>query len=1065
MEPFSQMTETMNVSGCGHSRDRVIVVASADSTIVRLVGAMASAYDVEIAPTGDAAIDRFCECKSDAIVYCLAGVGNTGAEFARRLRSDSDRENVPLILVAPAHMADAVVPWLGAGGDDFVLDPFSEGDLLSRLRTQISLSRSTDSASMRRRLSRLEAKTLDGVDPAAIPDRQADTERALLAAIVDSSDDAIISKSLDGTITSWNAGAERMFGYTAFEAIGRHITMLIPPDRLDEETEILSRIRRGDHIDHFETMRVAKDQRLLAISLTVSALRDGQGTIVGASKVARNITPQREAEQALTEIETRYRQLVNVLPAAVYQCDREGRITLFNDAAVQIWGRLPALEVDRWCGSERMLRPDGSRLPHEQCPMAICLSERRPVRDMEIVIERPDGTQRHLLPYVEPIHDAAGEFVGAVDVMIDITDRKSAEALLRDKDRQTIAILEGLPQLIWTCDPDGKCEFLSRQWAVYTGMSVDHLLGDSWLDTVHPDDRARVRDEWMSCVKSAQLRDDVYYQIEYRIQGSDGLYRWFSASASPLRNFDGEVLKWIGSNTDIQDIRDAEAALRYSEEKFRNLADNMSQFAWMADENWWIYWYNRRWFEFTGTTLADMQGWGWTKVHHPDHVDRVIASVKESWRSGSPWECVFPLRSKSGEYRWFLSRAEPIRDASGRVVRWFGTNTDITKQREIEADLKAAKEQAEAASQAKDRFLAILSHELRTPLTPVLMLASSLEADASLPAEVRRDAAMIRDNVRLETRLIDDLLDLSRITAGKLSLHPEPVDLNEAILNVCEMCGEQFREKSIRLHCELDEAVGVVTADPSRLHQVFWNVLKNAAKFTPEGGDIFISTSAVKDGRYRVRIRDTGCGIESDQLSLIFDAFEQGEGKSARQFGGLGLGLAISKALVEFHHGSILAHSEGPGTGAEFTIELPSEHAVRDIAPLNVPLQTVGARRPLRLLVVEDHAGTATTLKRVLSSLGYVVSLADSKAAAGDHAAQFEFDVLISDIGLLDGTGYELIAELKQSREFRAIAISGYGMEEDIRRSLAAGFDKHLVKPLDITQLDEAIRTVAPPSP
>ncbi len=770
-------------------------------------------------------------------------------------------------------------------------------------------------------------------NPAAKHNRRA-PDRALLAAIVDSSDDAIISKTLEGVITSWNAAAQRIFGYSPEEALGNPITMLIPPDRLDEETEILRRIRLGDRIEHFESIRLTKYGTQVPISLTVSAVRDDSGAIVGASKIARDITAQRQAEQALAASEAKYRRLIETLPAAVFQCDLDGRITTFNDAAVEIWGCEPVSTTGQWCGSVSLFRKDGAELPRDEYPAAICLLKHRSIPITEIVVKRPDGTRRTVLQHSDPIFDEDDVIVGVVSVMNDITDQKLAEA-----------------------------------------------------------------------------------------------------------------------------------ALRYSEEKFRNLADNMSQFAWMADENWWIYWYNRRWFDYTGTTLDDMQGWGWKEVHHPDHVDRVVASVKAAWKSGQPWEDVFPLRSAAGEYRWYLSRAEPIRDETGRVVRWFGTNTDITEQRETEAALQAAKDEAEAANQAKDQFLAILSHELRTPLTPVLMLASTIESDTSLPEQVRRDAAMIRDNVRLETKLIDDLLDLSRITAGKLALHPETVDLNESLLHVCEMCADQFREKSLRLHCNLDEQVGHVSADSARLHQVIWNVLKNAAKFTPEFGEIFVSTAKLSNGHYRVVVRDNGAGIEAESLSRIFDAFEQGSDQTAQQFGGLGLGLAISKALVELHGGSICASSPGVDQGATFTIDLPAVQPAIKAHPEVTPSPAVDSERPIRLLLVEDHAGTSGTLQRILRAQGYAVNAVATKAAALEYAAEHEFDVMISDIGLPDGTGYEILAALRRTRPIRAIAISGYGMAEDIRRSREAGFTEHLIKPLDTSQLDVAIRQVvsAPP--
>jgi CheY-like chemotaxis protein len=373
--------------------------------------------------------------------------------------------------------------------------------------------------------------------------------------------------------------------------------------------------------------------------------------------------------------------------------------------------------------------------------------------------------------------------------------------------------------------------------------------------------------------------------------------------------------------------------------------------------------------------------------------------------------------------------------------------------------LQEAKDTAEAASAAKDRFLAVLSHELRTPLTPVLMTVASLEADESLPAVAREDMAMIRRNVELETKLIDDLLDLSRITSGKLRLRLQPVDLNDAVRQVCGICKSQVQEKGIRLTCDLEAPVGIVSADPARLQQVLWNVVKNAAKFTPQGGEIHVSTRATDTRRF-VEVRDSGIGISPEMLPRIFDAFEQGEGIT-RQFGGLGLGLAISKALVELHGGSISVHSDGHGKGATFVVEIPARREAEEAIPMRPP-QESGAKDAgnLRLLVVEDHADTARTLSRILRAAGFSVIAADNVENALKLAATAEFDLMLSDIGLPDGTGYDLLREVRKHRPVQAIAMSGFGMEEDLRKSREAGFAEHLVKPVNIPELIEAIRRI-----
>jgi len=364
------------------------------------------------------------------------------------------------------------------------------------------------------------------------------------------------------------------------------------------------------------------------------------------------------------------------------------------------------------------------------------------------------------------------------------------------------------------------------------------------------------------------------------------------------------------------------------------------------------------------------------------------------------------------------------------------------------------------ASLAKDHFLAVLSHELRTPLTPVLMTAAARELDPDLSPEVRRDMNMIRRNVELETKLIDDLLDVSRITSGKLSLNVEPLDLNSAVQHVCGICHPQFLEKKIQLHCDLDPVAGQIAADPARLRQVLWNLLKNAVKFTPAGGDIFVTTRVLPSGRRQVQVRDTGIGIAQEALVQIFDAFEQGGIGITQQFGGLGLGLAISKALVELHQGSIRAESVGTGQGSTFTVEWPASEALGEAAIPEVKESSETTSARVRLLIVEDHVDTALTLRLLLTHVGYHVQTADNAARALDLASRETFDIMVSDLGLPDASGYELMKQIRDRHALKGIAMSGYGMEEDMRKSREAGFSDHLVKPVDVERLHQVIQRV-----
>ena len=371
-----------------------------------------------------------------------------------------------------------------------------------------------------------------------------------------------------------------------------------------------------------------------------------------------------------------------------------------------------------------------------------------------------------------------------------------------------------------------------------------------------------------------------------------------------------------------------------------------------------------------------------------------------------------------------------------------------------------ARAEAERANNAKDRFLAMLSHELRTPLTPVLTSLLALEHDG-LPESVQPSLQMIRRNVELEARLIDDLLDLTRISKGKVQLSREIVDAHALLRNALEIFQSDIAAKNLSVDLELGAERVSLDADPARLQQIFWNLIKNAVKFTPEGGRLSIRTWNEGEETLRVAVSDTGCGIDAEALPRIFKAFEQAESGSQ---GGLGLGLAITKALVERHNGQITATSDGPGKGATFTTVFPLTDQKAALSS-NGSRTTPTERRSLRILLVEDHADTNYSLTQLLRRRGYEVEPAYTIARAMELAAATDFDVLVSDIGLPDGSGIDLMQRLIERRPIVGIALTGYGMEEDIRRSQAVGFEHHLIKPVDLNRLDAIIQELAAPVP
>lgn len=402
----------------------------------------------------------------------------------------------------------------------------------------------------------------------------------------------------------------------------------------------------------------------------------------------------------------------------------------------------------------------------------------------------------------------------------------------------------------------------------------------------------------------------------------------------------------------------------------------------------------------------------------------------------------------------------PIRDDQGKVIGASNIARDITLRKEAEKKLEESLAREKAANQAKDDFLAALSHELRTPLNPVLLLASDGVRNRHFQPQARMDFNTIRKNIELEARLIDDMLDLTRITRGKLALEKKPVDIHAALHDAAGTVHADIAQKKIELTFNLNAEKPIVLGDAVRLRQIFWNVLKNAVKFTPDAGKIAVETKTLPSNKLVISITDTGIGMERGELERIFGAFTQG----THHFGGLGLGLAITRALVVLHEGSIRAESSGKGKGAMFSVELPLAKGLEQwempkaetILKPRAPTKKVPTRG-IRILLVEDHEPTRSSLTHLLLRRHFKVTSAGSLSEARLLAQKGKFNLLISDIGLPDGNGCDLMEELRKRLHMKGIALTGYGMEQDVNRSHAAGFAAHLTKPVRIESLDNAL--------
>jgi PAS domain S-box-containing protein len=496
----------------------------------------------------------------------------------------------------------------------------------------------------------------------------------------------------------------------------------------------------------------------------------------------------------------------------------------------------------------------------------------------------------------------------------------------------------------------------------------------------------------------------------------------------------------------------AEAALRESEERFRMMADLAPSCIWTATADGSINYANRQWYEFSGLTPEQTAGLEWAQVLHPDDLDRCINAWATAAREGTEYEIEVRNRRKDGVYRWLLTRAVPLRDATGRIQGWFGTSADITDQKE-------AVEALEEADRRKDEFLALLAHELRNPLAPIRNYVELLRDLPPTDPRFQKAREVIARQVTHQARMLDDLLDVSRIARGKIQLRPERLDLVRLVRDGAEDGRAELENMGLRLVVELPDTPIWVSGDPTRLAQIIGNLVQNAGKFTERGGAVTVRLT-LENGRASVTVADTGVGIEPEMLSRVWDVFAQADRSLHRSLGGLGLGLALVKGLAELHGGEVRAASSGPGRGSQFTISLPTVTIAADpsVAPESDMLPSI----PLRILIVEDNRDTADSLRDLLQFHGCTVEVAYTGTEGLEAAQRFLPAVVLCDLGLPGLDGFELAAALRRRPELERtllLAVSGYGGEETRRRARAAGFDDQLVKPIDFDELRRLLMT------
>jgi PAS domain S-box-containing protein len=759
---------------------------------------------------------------------------------------------------------------------------------------------------------------------------------------------------------------------------------------------------------------------------------------------AFDITERTRADAALRASEAKLAAVIEALPVGLGVTDASGRILSLNPAGQRLHGFgdeediLPAL--NDYARHFELRSTDGRVLPLEEWPMSRALRGEE-VNGVELCLRRLADGEERLTAYDVVRLPGVGDDSGfIVFLMQDVTERARQEEVVRQRAEEIEKLMDLVPAAVFVAS-DRECVQMTgnrQALSFYEAAPQENVsAGVSQRRRFFEDGRELAAEELPMQVAATTGRDVRDAEIEVLLPSGRFITIW--GSATPLRDATGEIRGCIGAFLETTERKRAEERLRESEERFRTLADNIAQLAWMADAAGRVFWYNRRWHDYTGADASDPPDW-WD-FQHPDEVARVRAGVARALETGSDWEDVFPLRGSDGTYRWFLSRGVPIRDAEGRVTRWFGTGTDITEQRE--------------ADRRKDEFLATLAHELRNPLAPMRTALDIQRLCGGHPGMLREAQEMMERQVEHMVRLVDDLLDVSRITRGAIVLRREHLALAEVVRQALEISGPALKEARRRLTVQIASEPLVLDADPVRLVQVVANLLNNAARYTGEGGHVRL-TAAREGSEAVISVADDGIGIAPDMLPRVFEMFTQADRSRG---GGLGIGLTVVRSLVGMHGGRVEAHSPGLAQGSEFVVRLPL------VEPGPAPARPdredpPAAARGRRVLVVDDNQDAADSLGTLLRLLGAEVQVVHDGRSALSAVAQAGAETIFLDIGMPGMDGYEVARRLRASEAgtgMMLVAVTGWSQEEDRRRVREAGFDAHLTKPVGVEDLTRVL--------
>ncbi len=931
--------------------------------------------------------------------------------------------------------------------------------------------------------------------------RQERQQAELLRVTLSSIGDAVIATDPHGRVTNMNVVAEELTGWTSEDAIGQPLETVF--HIVNEETgELVENpakrsLREGVIVglaNH--TILIARDGRRRPIDDSAAPIRKDD-LIVGCVLVFRDVTERRKSEEELAEqarLMTMRAEVTSALATtdsvqSVLQSCAKTLVDHLGMAFVRIWTldkTEEVLELQASAGRYTHLDGPHGRVKVGEFKIGRIAQNRESLLTNDVAhdpnISDPEWAKREGMVSFAGYPLVMGDrLIGVLamfaqrtlsDVMLtnlgplaeaiaQYLDRKQTEAALAESELRYRLIGQASNDVIWDWNLLTDEVVWNEGLQTRFGYEPHQIEEDAvwWYEHIHPEDRERV----VHGIHEAIDHGETFWTDEYRYRRGDGSHAMVFDRGQIVRDENGKPSRMVGSMLDLTERIEAQERLRQSEEKFRLMADTIPNLAWMARSDGYVFWYNQPFFEYTGTTPEELEGWGWQSVHDPEVVPEVLERWQHTLATGEPFNMVFPLKGADGTFRPFLTRVNPLRDEAGEIRYWFGTSTDISEQQESQTRLREIAAQLSEADRRKDEFLATLAHELRNPLAPIRMGLEAMRVFAGDPETM----AEIRDTMERQTQqliaLVDDLLDVSRITRGKLELRRARVELKDVVSSAVEASTPFIREAGHTLSLTIPDDSLPLDADPHRLSQVLSNLLNNAAKYTPEGGTIDFRARQQQD-RVILSVKDNGIGIPQEMRDRIFEMFAQIERPMEKGYTGLGIGLTLVKSLVEMHDGNIEVFSEGEGRGSEFVVHLPLAGVSTTQAVRKKALSgggTSGKKR--KVLIVDDNIPAAQMLSLVVKMLGSEIELAADGQEAIEVAERFRPDVVLMDLGMPRMNGYEATKHIRSQpwgQDMLIVALTGWGQDQDKQRTQEAGFDHHLTKPAEPATLSEIFASI-----